>query len=89
MHGKISEITHDGKGLFNGVPNPFKAVRYHSLIIDENTLPNDFEITARSDSGIIQGIRHKSLSLEGVQFHPESIETEHGKKILNNFLKMK
>ena len=89
MHGKISEITHDGKGLFDGVPNPFKAVRYHSLIIDENTLPNDFEITARSDSGIIQGIRHKSLSLEGVQFHPESIETEHGKKILNNFLKMK
>ena len=89
MHGKISEITHDGKGLFNGVPNPFKAVRYHSLIIDENTLPNDFEITARSDSGTIQGIRHKNLSLEGVQFHPESIETEHGKKILNNFLKMK
>ena len=89
MHGKISEIIHDGKGLFDGVPNRFKAVRYHSLIIDENTLPNDFEITARSDSGIIQGIRHKSLSLEGVQFHPESIETEHGKKILNNFLKMK
>ena len=89
MHGKISEITHDGKGLFNGVPNPFKAVRYHSLVIDENTLPIDFEITARSESGIIQGIRHKSLSLEGVQFHPESIETEHGKKILSNFLKMK
>ena len=64
-------------------------MRYHSLIIDENTLPNDFEITARSDSGTIQGIRHKNLSLEGVQFHPESIETEHGKKILNNFLKMK
>ncbi len=89
MHGKISKITHDGKGLFDGVPNPFKAVRYHSLIIDEDSLPNNFEITARSESGIIQGIRHKSLSLEGVQFHPESIETEHGKKILNNFLKMK
>jgi len=89
MHGKISEITHDERGIFRNIPNPFKAVRYHSLIIDEKSLSDEFEISARSESGIIQGIRHKKLSLEGVQFHPESIETEHGKEILNNFLKIK
>ena len=86
MHGKISSITHDEKGIFKDIPNPFNAVRYHSLIIEEKTLSKDFEISARSESGIIQGIRHKSLSLEGVQFHPESIETENGKELLNNFI---
>lgn len=89
MHGKISNITHDERGIFKNIPNPFRAVRYHSLIIDEKSLSDEFEISARSESGIIQGIRHKKLSLEGVQFHPESIETEHGKEILNNFLKIK
>ena len=89
MHGKISNITHDERGIFRNIPNPFKAVRYHSLIIDEKSLSDEFEISARSESGIIQGIRHKKLSLEGVQFHPESIETEHGKEILSNFLKIK
>jgi len=86
MHGKVSTITHDEKGIFNNIANPFKAVRYHSLIIDESTLPNEFEVSARSESGIIQGIRHKKLSIDGVQFHPESIETQYGKEILNNFL---
>tara|TARA_B100001250_G_scaffold164883_1_gene141853 strand:- start:26621 stop:27187 length:567 start_codon:yes stop_codon:yes gene_type:complete len=89
MHGKISSINHDEKGIFRNIPNPFKAVRYHSLIIDEKSLSDDFEISARSESGTIQGIRHKTLSLEGVQFHPESIETEYGKEILNNFLEIK
>ena len=89
MHGKISNINHDEKGIFRNIPNPFKAVRYHSLIIDEKSLSDDFEISARSESGTIQGIRHKKLSLEGVQFHPESIETEYGKEILNNFLEIK
>lgn len=89
MHGKISSINHDEKGIFRNIPNPFKAVRYHSLIIDEKSLSDDFEISARSESGTIQGIRHKKLSLEGVQFHPESIETEYGKEILNNFLEIK
>ena len=89
MHGKISKITHDEKGIFQNIPNPFNAVRYHSLVIDENSLSSEFEISARSESGIIQGIRHKELFLEGVQFHPESIETEHGKEILSNFLKIK
>jgi para-aminobenzoate synthetase component 2 len=86
MHGKISLIEHDGKGIFKNIPNPFKAVRYHSLIIEEDSLSNDFEVSARSEIGIIQGIRHKSLRLEGVQFHPESIETENGKDLLNNFI---
>ena len=86
MHGKISSISHDEKGIFKNIPNPFNAVRYHSLIIEEKTLSKDFEISARSESGTIQGIRHKSLSLEGVQFHPESIETENGKELLSNFI---
>ena len=86
MHGKISSIEHDEKGIFKKIPNPFKAVRYHSLIIKEDSLSEDFEISARSENGIIQGIRHKSLPLEGVQFHPESIETENGKDLLNNFI---
>ena len=86
MHGKISSISHDEKGIFKNIPNPFNAVRYHSLIIEEKTLSKDFEISARSESGTIQGIRHKSLSLEGDQFHPESIETENGKELLSNFI---
>lgn len=88
MHGKTSDIYHDGKGLFEGIPSPFKAVRYHSLVIDEKTLPEDIQITARSEDGEIMAIEHKTYPIWGVQFHPESILTEYGKKILENFLKL-
>ncbi len=86
MHGKTSEIRHDGKGVYAGLPNPFTATRYHSLIVDEETLPDIFEVTSRTSEGEIMGIRHKTAPTEGVQFHPESIITEHGKDILKNFL---
>jgi anthranilate synthase component 2 len=88
MHGKTSKIYHNEKGLFEGIPNPFNAVRYHSLVIDESTLPEDIEITARSDDGEIMAIEHKKYPIWGVQFHPESILTEYGHKLLENFLKM-
>lgn len=87
MHGKTSRIKHDGKGLFKGIENPFEATRYHSLVIDKKTIPDCFEITATSEDKEIMGIRHKQLPLCGVQFHPESILTVEGKKLLNNFLK--
>ena len=87
-HGKMSQITHDGKGVFAGLPNPFEAVRYHSLAIMPETLPDVLEVTARSESGVIMGVRHKQLTLEGVQFHPESILTKPGKQLLANFLRM-
>ena len=86
MHGKTSEVRHDGKTLFKGLPNPFTATRYHSLVLNRNTLPDCFEITAESDDNEIMGIRHKELSVEGVQFHPESILTTHGKDLLKNFI---
>lgn len=85
-HGKTSEISHDGKAIYAGLPNPFPATRYHSLIIDPETVPDQFEITARSEDGIIQGIRHKEMPVEGVQFHPESILTVAGNDLLRNFL---
>lgn len=85
-HGKTSEIMHDGQGIYQGVANPFTATRYHSLIIDPDTLPEDFEITAHSADGIVQGIRHREYPLEGVQFHPESILTVVGNDLLRNFL---
>ncbi len=88
MHGKTSEIYHNQKGIFKGIPSPFKAVRYHSLVIDENTLPEDIEITARSDDNEIMGIEHKKYKIWGVQFHPESILTEYGKKLLKNFMEL-
>jgi anthranilate synthase component 2 len=88
MHGKTSKIYHNEKGLFEGIPNPFNAVRYHSLVIDESTLPKDIEITARSDDDEIMAIEHKKYPIWGVQFHPESILTEYGHKLLENFLKM-
>ncbi|MBX3113166.1 MAG: aminodeoxychorismate/anthranilate synthase component II [Fimbriimonadaceae bacterium] len=88
MHGKASKVEHDGKGLFAGMPNPFSAIRYHSLVIEESAMPKGFFVTARSlDDGEIQGIRHESLPIEGVQFHPESILTEVGMTIVENFLK--
>ena len=86
-HGKTSQITHDGKGVFAGMPNPFTATRYHSLVIEAATCPEDLEVTAWSEDGEIMGVRHRKLAVEGVQFHPESIATEGGMRILENFLK--
>jgi anthranilate synthase/aminodeoxychorismate synthase-like glutamine amidotransferase len=85
MHGKTSSVYHNGKGLFNGVPSPFKATRYHSLIVEE-PLPQILEVTAFTREGEIMGMRHKEYPVVGVQFHPESILTEHGKRILRNFM---
>lgn len=86
MHGKISEITHDGKGLFSGLPATIKAVRYHSLALAADTLPPELEITARSEDGEVMGLRHRELPIEGIQYHPESILTTTGKRQLANFL---
>ncbi len=86
MHGKTSLIYHDGRTIFRGIPNPFEATRYHSLIIKRDTLPACLEITAWTDDGIIMGVRHKEFIMEGVQFHPESILTKVGKDILRNFI---
>jgi anthranilate synthase/aminodeoxychorismate synthase-like glutamine amidotransferase len=88
MHGKTSKIEHDGKTLFHHLPNPFEATRYHSLIVKRSTLPSCFEISAETAEGEIMGIRHQSLGIEGVQFHPESILTTVGKDLLRNFLKL-
>lgn len=87
MHGKVSPVTHDGEALFQGIPSPFTATRYHSLIVAE-PLPADLIATARTDEGELMGVRHRELPIFGVQFHPESILTEHGKTLLANFLKM-
>ena len=86
MHGKTSEILHDGRGVFRGVPSPFTAVRYHSLLVERASLPDCLEISAETDIGEIMGLRHKDLPVEGVQFHPESIATEHGMELLRNFV---
>jgi anthranilate synthase / indole-3-glycerol phosphate synthase / phosphoribosylanthranilate isomerase len=88
-HGKTSAIHHDGAGVFKGIPNDFTAIRYHSLAGTAETRPAELEITATSESGVIMGVRHRELTVEGVQFHPESIATEHGKELLKNFLAMK
>ena len=85
MHGKTSLIRHDGKGIFKSLPNPFEATRYHSLIVDRDTLPDDLEVTAETDDGLIMGLRHKAFPVEGVQFHPESILTNVGYSLLENF----
>ncbi len=86
MHGKTSEISHTGEGVFKDIPSPFTAVRYHSLVIDEKTLPKELKVTARSEDGEIMGIQHVRYPVYGVQFHPESVLSEHGMKILENFL---
>ena len=87
MHGKASMVRHDGKGLFAGMPNPFRAIRYHSLVVLKDTLPKGFYITATAeDDGEIMGIRHETLPIEGVQFHPESVLTEEGFRIVENFV---
>lgn len=87
MHGKVSEIHHNGSGIFSGIPSPLRATRYHSLIVAENDLPTTLEITARCEN-LIMGLAHKSLPIFGVQFHPESIASEHGHRILANFLRI-
>lgn len=89
MHGKTSEIKHDGKTIYRGVDNPFIATRYHSLAIQKQNFPEEIEISATSEDGIIMGVRHKRYAVEGVQFHPESILTSEGKKIIKNFLEMR
>lgn len=88
MHGKTSMIHHDGKTVFRNLPNPFEATRYHSLIVKRSTLPDCFEISAETAEGEIMGMRHRTLGVEGVQFHPESILTTSGKDLLRNFLKL-
>jgi anthranilate synthase component II len=88
MHGKASNVIHDGQGVLKGIKSPFSAIRYHSLCASAETLPDSLEITARSDSGVIMGIRHTQFPIEGVQFHPESILTEYGKDLLRNFLRL-
>jgi anthranilate synthase component 2 len=86
MHGKTSPMSHDGKGVFTGIPDPFDGMRYHSLIVEEDSLPDCLEITCRTDEGELMGLRHKELSIEGVQFHPESILTPAGITLLKNFM---
>jgi len=86
LHGKTSQVSHEGKGVFAGLRNPFTATRYHSLAIEEGTVPDCLEVTARSESGVIMGVRHREFDVEGVQFHPESVLTEGGYRILANWL---
>ena len=88
VHGKRSKIYHTGEGVFRGLPSPFLAARYHSLVVEPESLPPQFVPTAWTDDEVLMGIRHRELPLEGIQFHPESIVTEHGKELLSNFLKM-
>jgi len=88
VHGKMGAMKHTGKGLFEGLPSPFDATRYHSLIVERESLPAELEITAELEDGTIMGLQHKSLPIHGVQFHPESIASEHGHKLLQNFLNL-
>ncbi len=88
MHGKVSKIFHNGKGIFSSVPDGFTATRYHSLVIEPESFPESLEISARTEDGVIMGVKHKKLPVFGVQFHPESILTEHGYKIILNFLQI-
>ena len=86
MHGKLSEVAHDSQTIFRGIKNPFAAMRYHSLVIDRQNLPEDLTVSAQTADGVIMAVRHKKMPVEGVQFHPESILAEEGKKVLQNFL---
>jgi len=88
FHGKTSDIEHDGKGIFQSVPNPFTATRYHSLIVERKSLPRELQISAETGDGIIMGLRHRKHKVDGVQFHPESVLTESGKQLLRNFLSL-
>lgn len=86
MHGKISEIYHENKGIFKNIPSPFKSTRYHSLIVEKDSLPDCLEITAQTKDGIIMGLKHKKFNIHGLQFHPESIASEYGHDLIKNFL---
>ena len=88
MHGKTSAVHHDGAGVFAGLPDPFTATRYHSLVVEPSSVPDVLEVTARTSDGVIMGLRHRSLAVEGVQFHPESLLTPEGPSLLANFLGM-
>ncbi|MCH8207426.1 MAG: aminodeoxychorismate/anthranilate synthase component II [Chloroflexi bacterium] len=88
MHGKMSLVHHDGKGVFKGLPDPFEAIRYHSLAVYREGLPDELEVTAWTDNDVIMGVRHRQYPVEGIQFHPESIMTKVGKDLLRNFLEM-
>jgi anthranilate synthase/aminodeoxychorismate synthase-like glutamine amidotransferase len=88
MHGKTSDIHHDGRTIFKGLPDPFRATRYHSLVVSHHDLPDCLEISARTEDGVIMGLRHRKMVVEGVQFHPESILTDVGMKLLSNFVKL-
>ncbi|MBB3172734.1 anthranilate synthase component 2 [Endobacter medicaginis] len=88
MHGKTSNVAHDGSGVFAGLPSPYRATRYHSLIVRRDDLPDELVVNAELDDGIIMGLRHRSLPIHGVQFHPESIASEHGHALLENFLRL-
>jgi anthranilate synthase/aminodeoxychorismate synthase-like glutamine amidotransferase len=87
MHGKASAISHEGVGVFAGIPSPFEAIRYHSLVVDRESLPAELQITAEAEDGEIMGLRHRELDVEGVQFHPESVLSAHGKELLANWLR--
>ena len=86
MHGKTSRIAHDGRTIYRGLPNPFEATRYHSLVVDPTSVPPELEVSARTEDGVIMGLRHRAHPTEGVQFHPESVLTDEGKRLLKNFL---
>jgi anthranilate synthase component 2 len=86
VHGKLSDIRHEGQSVFRGINGPFKATRYHSLVVKRNTMPAELQVTAQTDDGLVMGLSHRTLPLHGVQFHPESIASEHGHLILKNFL---
>jgi len=88
MHGKLSSVRHDRSGVFADLPSPFEATRYHSLVVERDGLPEALEVTAETEDGIVMGLRHRELPIHGVQFHPESIASEHGHKLLRNFLKL-
>ena len=88
MHGKLSQVRHDSTGVFADLPSPFSATRYHSLIIERDSLPDELEITAETEDGLIMGLQHRALPVHGVQFHPESIASEHGHALLGNFLRL-
>ncbi|MCI1654092.1 MAG: aminodeoxychorismate/anthranilate synthase component II [Lachnospiraceae bacterium] len=88
MHGKLSQIRHDGRGLFQGLPQQFAVTRYHSLVVSEERLPGELQITARAEDGVIMGLRHRTLPVYGVQFHPEAVRTEYGHELLENFHKI-
>ncbi|HYV87208.1 MAG TPA: gamma-glutamyl-gamma-aminobutyrate hydrolase family protein, partial [Candidatus Polarisedimenticolia bacterium] len=85
-HGKTSPVTHDGDALFAGIPSPLRVTRYHSLVVANDNLPGSLRVTARSDDGVIMALRHRELPITGVQFHPEAVLTEHGHRLLQNFL---